>query len=238
MQQEKDSGIRRAKLGTILVHTEAVTSDQLDRAINLQKETNEGRVGEWLQRLGYLEDNLLTSALSRQYGLPWINLKHSIVTDEAVRMLPGLVARRARLIPVSYDKTQWALRVAASAPVDFFSQETIRRMLRLNVLTYIGDETTIHSLCDRFYGPEEADDLHAEEFHSQDDLRPMARDIVRMAMDQKADSIQLDHLDDCLWFRLTSERGHQDLFYIYRADLPVGNPEDAGPLDVASASNY
>src|SRR5512138_1241283 len=67
LQLEKGRAFPRPKLGTILMQTAYVTRDQLDQAIRLQAERQEGRIGEWLLRLGFVEEHQITAALAKQF---------------------------------------------------------------------------------------------------------------------------------------------------------------------------
>ena len=139
MQQEKSRHIPRPRLGTILLETAYITPEQLDAAVSMQRQARQGRLGEWLLRLGFVEEHQITVALSRQFGIPMIQLQNSPARADAAKMIPGPVAKCSNLVPVGYDDDRSALRIAMSGPVDFSSQEAIRRMLRKGIVPYIGD---------------------------------------------------------------------------------------------------
>ena len=63
------------KLGKILLKEKLISPDQLKTALDHQKQ-NGGRLGNSLVQLGYLSDEDITSVLSRQYGVPSINLAY------------------------------------------------------------------------------------------------------------------------------------------------------------------
>ena len=62
-----------AKLGEILVRENLITSQQLRETLEYQR-ANGGRLGSNLVKLGYVSDDVVTAVLSRQYGVPSINL--------------------------------------------------------------------------------------------------------------------------------------------------------------------
>ena len=147
------------------MQTAFVTREQLDEAIRLQNETRQGRIGEWLLRLGFVEEHQVTAALAQQFGLPLINLGNSDANADAVRMIPGKVAKCSGLIPVGFDDSQ-TLRVAVSGPVNFNSQEAIRRMVRKGIVAYMSDQSAIDRLLERTYDPEELDLSNSTTFSS------------------------------------------------------------------------
>ena len=63
------------RLGDLLVKEKVITPEQLEQATKVQKETN-CRLGSALVKLGFLTDEDVTNFLSRQYGVPAINLSY------------------------------------------------------------------------------------------------------------------------------------------------------------------
>jgi hypothetical protein len=215
-QLEKKRTFPRPKLGTILMQTAFVTREQLDQAIRLQNETREGRIGEWLLRLGFVEEHQVTAALAQQFGLPLINLKNSNANNEAVRLIPGKVAKSSGLVPVGFDDTQEALRVAISAPVDFNSQEAIRRMVRKGIVAYISDESAIKRMLEQAYEPDELDLSNVPSFDSLEDLIEVGDEMIETAINSRAHDMQAELIQDFFWVRLDfpSESHHHFFRYI------------------------
>ena len=217
LRVEKDRKIPRPKLGTILMQTAYITRDQLDEAIKLQTQTHEGRIGEWLLRLGFVEEHQITAALARQYGLPLINLNRSDANAEAVRMIPGKVAKCSGLVPVGFDDSQTALRVAVTAPVNFHSQEAIRRMVRKGIVPYIGDQSAIERLLEQLYGAEELDLSSIPTFSSLEELVEVGNDIIASAINNRAQDIQAELMQDFFWMRLDFQTESHHHFFRYEA---------------------
>jgi hypothetical protein len=216
LQLEKDRKIPRPKLGTILMQTTFVTRDQVETAVKLQNQTREGRIGEWLLRLGFVEEHQITAALAMQYGLPVINLRNSSANVDAIRMIPAKVAKCSGLIPVGFNDNQGTLRVAVSAPVNFNSQEAIRRMLRKGMVTYIGDQSVIQQLLEQWYEPEDLDITTMPTYSSLEELIAVGNEIVATAINQRAQDIQAELLQDFFWMRLDfpSESHHHFFKYV------------------------
>jgi hypothetical protein len=224
LQMEKDRKIPRPKLGTILMQTAFITRDQLDEAIRLQTQAHEGRIGEWLQRLGFVEEHQITAALARQYGLPMINLNIADANADAVRMIPGKVARCSGLVPVGFDDDQMSLRVAVTAPVNFNSQEAIRRMVGKGIVPYVGDQSVIQSLLERLYGPEELDLSDLPTFSSLEDLIEVGNELVATAINHRAHDIRAELVQDFFWVRMDlPTESHHHLFRYLAA--PAGTYE-------------
>ncbi len=202
LQQARSHQIRRPRLGTILLQTAFVTPDQLDIAVKMQRLNQEGRLGEWLLRLGYVEERQITLALSKQYALPVIHLDPSDTRSDAAEMIPGKVAKCGRLVPLGLDEEKGTLCVAVSGPVEFNSLEAIRRMAGVGLDTYIGDQSAVTSLIERLYEHEELSFANAPSYATQEELLDICRTIVSSALIQRADNIQLELAEEFLWARL------------------------------------
>jgi hypothetical protein len=225
LQLEKGRRIPRPKIGTILMQTTYLTREQLDEAIRLQKQAQVGRLGEWLLRLGFVEEHQITAALARQFGLPLINLRNSSANAEAVRMIPGKVAKCSGLLPVGFDDDEDSIRVAVCAPVDFLSQQAIQRMVQKGIRVYIGDQSKIQQLIEEWYGPEDLDLSTVPTFSSMDELVEVGSEIVATAIENRAEDIRAELLQDFFWVRLDYAAESHHYFFRY-ISAPV---EDLAP---------
>jgi hypothetical protein len=214
---DRKSKIPRLKIGTILMQTAFITREQLDEAVRMQNIMQEGRLGEWLLRLGFVEEHQVTAALAQQYGLPMINLNNPDTNTDAVRMIPGKIAKSSGLVPVGYDNDRSLLRVAVCAPVDFHSQEAIRRMVHKGLAPYIGDQSAIQQLWERFYEPEELDLSNVPTYNSLDELLEAGREVVSSAIDNRAQDIQAELIHDFFWMRLDYPNETHHHFFRYDA---------------------
>jgi hypothetical protein len=225
LQMEKNRKIPRPKLGTILMQTTYLTREQLDEAIRLQKQTQEGRLGEWLLRLGFVEEHQITAALARQYGLPLINLRNSNANAEAVKMIPGKVAKCSGFLPVGFDDDQDSIRVAVCAPVDFISQQAIQRMVRKGIEAYVGDQSVIQQLLGEWYEPDDLDLSNVPTFSSLEELIEVGNEMISTAIDNRAEDIRAELLPDFFWMRLDFATESHHHFFRY-VSTPV---EDLAP---------
>jgi len=192
----------RPKIGAILVQNGAITSADLERALALQRREGHGRLGDWLQRQGVLTEHQITMALSRQYGLPVINLRDGEPPGEAIRFLPASVARCFRSLPVGFDEVHDTLQLAMSPPLGFHIQEVFRRMTGKPLSIFIGDETRIRFLQDLWYGPGTDAPDDAVVFEDLEDLLSIARASAAFACENRALNLQMDLVDDKFWTRI------------------------------------
>ena len=88
------------KLGELLVKENLITPVQLQQALAEQKKSG-GRLGSNLTKMGFIEEDELTDFLSRQYGVPSINLNEFEIDSNVVTLVPQEVANKHQVIPVN-----------------------------------------------------------------------------------------------------------------------------------------
>src|SRR5215471_5634823 len=88
------------RLGEILVKESLISQDQLQKALEYQR-ANGGKLGTCLTKMGYITDDDITGVLSRQYGVPSINLKYSETDPKVIRLIPQDTALRYQVVPRS-----------------------------------------------------------------------------------------------------------------------------------------
>jgi hypothetical protein len=224
LQHDRERRIPRPRLGSILLQTAQITPKQLEAALARQQQGGHGRLGEWLVRLGFVEEHQVTVALSLQYGVPLLKLSELDTPTHVVRWVPGLAAKHSGILPVGYDEQQDSLRLATSGPVSFGAQQAIRRMVRKGIETYIGDESSIDALMRRWYDPEDLDLSRCPRFHTLEGLLEIVRHVVSDAIDRRAENVQAELLDSCLWVRFEFGDRSEDLVYSFAGPDIRKNP--------------
>ncbi len=137
-----------AKLGEILVRENLITSQQLREALDYQR-NNGGRLGSNLIKLGIISDEVITSVLSRQYGVPSINLELFHIDEDTVKLISHEVAIKYTVLPIS--KVGATLTMAMADPTNVFAMDDIKFMTGLNVEPVIASEAAIQIAIGDYY---------------------------------------------------------------------------------------
>jgi type IV pilus assembly protein PilB len=153
-----------AKLGEILVRENLITSQQLREALDYQR-TNGGRLGSNLIKLGIISDEVITSVLSRQYGVPSINLELFQIDEETVKLISHEVAAKYTVLPIS--KVGATLTMAMADPTNVFAMDDIKFMTGLNIEPVIASESTIQSAISDYYNSSKELDLANVELENE-----------------------------------------------------------------------
>ena len=107
-----------AKLGEILVRENLLSPQQLREALDYQREHG-GRLGFNLVKLGFISDDMITAVLSRQYGVPSVNLDLFDIDDSVIRLIPHEVAQKYSVLPLS--RVGATLTLAMVDPTNVYS---------------------------------------------------------------------------------------------------------------------
>jgi len=138
-----------SRLGEILVKENLITADQLKQAMAHQRQ-NGGRLGTALMKLGFVSDDEITEVLSRQYGVPSINLKYYEVDPTVIKLIPQDTAVRYQIVPLS--RVGSTLTIAMIDPTNVFAMDDIKFMTGFNVEPVVASETSVNEAISKFYG--------------------------------------------------------------------------------------
>ena len=136
------------RLGELLVRNKLIDQNQLGKALEEQKATG-GRLGASLVKLGFLKEEDLAAFLSRQYGVPSINLSEFEIDESVINLIPAEVVQKYQLIPV--NRAGSTLIVAMADPSNIFAIDDIKFMTGYNVEIVVSAENSIKSAIDKYY---------------------------------------------------------------------------------------
>jgi hypothetical protein len=88
------------RLGLLLVRERLISPLQLHKAIETQRSMG-GRLGHHLINLGFIREDELTAFLSKQYGVPSINLSGFEIDPEVLEILPKEIVSRHQVLPIN-----------------------------------------------------------------------------------------------------------------------------------------
>ncbi|MFA6822245.1 MAG: type IV-A pilus assembly ATPase PilB, partial [Geobacter sp.] len=142
--------MQTSRLGEILVKNSLITREQLTSALQEQKMSGgQSKLGTILIKQGLISEHDLVSFLSRQYGVPTINLNEYEIDPAVVKIIPPEVVQKYSLVPV--NRAGSTLIVAVSDPSNLFAIEDIKFMTSYNVEMVVASESDIRGAIDKYY---------------------------------------------------------------------------------------
>jgi len=138
------------KLGQLLVTSNVITEEQLREAIGLQRKQG-GRLGTNLVTLGYLTEEKLVAFLSKQWGVPAINLSDYKIEPSVLKLIPVEIARKYLIIPVA--RVGATLTITMADPSNVFMIDDVKFMTGYNVEVVVSSESSIiHAITSYYRG--------------------------------------------------------------------------------------
>jgi type IV pilus assembly protein PilB len=138
-----------AKLGEILVRENLISPQHLREALDYQREHG-GRLGFNLVKLGLISDDMITAVLSRQYGIPSVNLDLFSIDPSVLSLIPQEVAQKHSVLPLS--RVGATLTLAMVDPTNVFAMDDVKFMTGLNVEPVVVAEGSVQQAIAKYYG--------------------------------------------------------------------------------------
>jgi type IV pilus assembly protein PilB len=137
-----------SKLGQLLVNSLIISEDQLNEAIGLQRREG-GRLGTNLIKLGYINEEKLVSFLSKQWGVPAVNLSDYMIDPSVLKLIPYEIARKYLIVPVA--RVGATLTIATADPSNVFVIDDVKFMTGYNVEVVVAGESSVTSAISSYY---------------------------------------------------------------------------------------
>ncbi|RME25505.1 MAG: type IV-A pilus assembly ATPase PilB [Deltaproteobacteria bacterium] len=138
----------QARLGELLVKEKVISSVQLKRALEAQRASG-SRLAHELTRLGYIEESELTAFLSKQYGVPSINLADFEIEPEVLKQIPKEVVTRHQVVPI--NRTGNTLIIAMADPSNIYAIDDVKFVTKMNVEVVVASEQAIADAIEKYY---------------------------------------------------------------------------------------
>jgi type IV pilus assembly protein PilB len=144
-------GRRAPRIGDILVEQGKLSSEQLERAVRIQRETNRV-LGDLLVEMGYVGQLDIVRALAFQLDIPFYELDDDFTLEpEEVALIPEAVARKFCMIPVRKDPESTSMIIVMRDPLDIEAVDTVRSLTNLDVQKAVGVPERILEVIGRYY---------------------------------------------------------------------------------------
>ena len=136
------------RIGELLLKEKRITPEQLQQALAHQK-ANGGKLGFNLVKMGFVKDEEITALLSKQYGVPSINLTQFEIDPAVIKLIPADTAQKYQIVPLS--RAGATLTIAMTDPTNVFAMDDIKFMTGYNVEPVVASETAVVEAIQRYY---------------------------------------------------------------------------------------
>src|ERR1044071_5718622 len=144
------------RIGDLLVREGLITREQLEKALQEQKQ-NGTRVGYNLVKLGFIQEIELTKMLARQFKMPAVDLSKFAVDPKIAKLIPADLAEKNLVMPLKRDGR--TLIVAMADPTNLGVLEDLKFITRCDINPVIAGEYTLRTIIGKVFGSSEEQQL-------------------------------------------------------------------------------
>lgn len=140
-------------LGTLLISKGVISEDQLRIALIEQRRSGDP-LGKMLINLGFVTEATVREALSENLNQQSTDLSHISVDSTAIKLIPKDVAKRYKVFPMVFDKTDRTLMLAMADTSNIIALDQISAMLGkdITITPMLAGDSEINRAIDQYYG--------------------------------------------------------------------------------------
>lgn len=144
---------KKLRLGDILTTYGLVTDDQLNEALERQKETHEV-LGEILVNMGFTTEDSILNALSEQLHLEIVQLSATTIEESVIKRFEEFATLFSEntCIPYQYNEQTRTLFIVTDNPlrIDFFSELSVK--VGVTIKLKLSSKSDISNAIQKYYG--------------------------------------------------------------------------------------
>jgi MSHA biogenesis protein MshE len=167
---------KKLRLGDLLVENRIISQLQLDAALDEQRKSGR-KLGKIMVDHGYLTEDALLIFLSRQLGVPFVELAHYQFEPDVIAVLPEIYARRFRAVALK-DKGD-SLLVGMSDPTNIFAYDELSRIIGRPIDMAVVREQELLDTIERVY--KQTDRISGIAEQLSDELKEGDFDVAQLA---------------------------------------------------------
>lgn len=187
----------RIPLGLLMVGRGKLTYPEVRAALEAQRRARYGKIGEWIEKLGFATEQEVTTALALQWGCPVASSFDPSVIPSPVIPLPILEA--FQMLPLNYVSATGTLYIAFGERVDHAALYAIEKILDCRTQPCVAGRKSIARQLDFMRQAPRPGDV---EFGPMDDLAEMGRIASSYTARLSPEQVRLSRIGRFIWLRL------------------------------------
>jgi hypothetical protein len=197
----------RVPLGLLMLSRGELTSEQLQQALEAQKKTGTGRIGEWLQQLGYARDVTVAAALASQWSCPVVK---AVPAGVGSCTIPFYLLKNFVMAPVHFSSDRLMLYMAFADKIEHRALFAVEQMMKCKTEACLTTRAQIEAALIRM---EEQNAGGEKLFEGISDPEERTRIISSYISTLRATEVRVASCGELLWARLTGDRWCENLLF-------------------------
>jgi len=170
---------KKLRLGEVLIEAGAITQEQLQQALALQKKNGQ-KLGRALTEVGAIGEHELHQFLAKRLEVDYLNLSNIKLDSEVVLLLDEVQSRRLRALVLKSSRD--GLLIGMADPTDIFAYDELCRLLKKPITIALVNESELLRTLDIVY--RRTDEIAALAAEVTDDLADGRIDIDQLAAEE------------------------------------------------------
>jgi hypothetical protein len=208
--QESATSLPPSRLGALLVHQRAITTAQLDEALQAQRQSGL-RLGAQLRQMGVLSADALVRVLAAQAGISYLTTVDLARVRRGPGGLPENTVRALGLVPFDVDEPRRRLHVICTAPVPRAALRALTRLTDWTPEPYLVDDLLWERALAAYRLPALSAPHGAPASLTVAGVRAASAHVASAARARGAVTVRHADTRDCVWVRLESQAHVEDL---------------------------
>lgn len=138
----------RRRLGDLLLENRLISAAQLQEALASQREQG-GKLGDVLQRMGYISEEDLLAVLAKQFGVSLCGINNREIDPRMLKRLPREAAQEMLVLPIAFSGETFEVACAHPTPN---LKHRLEELLGFPVIMSLASENDLRFAIYRAYG--------------------------------------------------------------------------------------
>jgi len=188
----------RIPLGLLMVARGKLTHDEVRAALEAQRSARHGKIGEWIEKLGFATEQEVTTALALQWGCP-VATSVDPSTVQSLGNIPLPILESFQMLPINYASSSNTLYLAFGERVDYAALYAIEKILLCHTQPCVAGRKTVARQLEFMHQLSRPTDV---EFGPMSDLVEMARIASSYTARLSPEEVRLSRIGRFIWLRL------------------------------------
>jgi hypothetical protein len=196
---QRNAVSHRVPLGLVLLSRQDLTAEQLRIALAAQHAAERGKIGEWVQTLGFATEAQVTAALARQWSCPVLRPDSVLPLPDAQasRHIPLALLEKIVMLPINFAAS--VLYIAFAEGVDHTALYAVEQMIGCRTQPCMADPSFVRAQLHALAGKDGKRDFV---FDRVADRNELSRIIRSYCLRVQAVEVRLAACPPYLWARL------------------------------------
>jgi hypothetical protein len=188
----------RIPLGLLMVARGKLTYTEVQAALEAQRRARYGKIGEWIEKLGFATEQEVTTALALQWGCP-VAASFDPSTIQSPGSIPLPILEAFQMLPLNYVVPTNTLCLAFGERVDHAALYAIEKILDCRTQPCVAERKSIARQLDAMRQLPRPCDV---EFGPMNDFVEMARIAASYTGRLTPEQVRLSRIGHFIWLRL------------------------------------